>query len=86
MDLEKLVDEGWQRQSVASEPRLSEVVRTYEGLGFEVLLVPVLDQCEAEGGAGACTACFSADDDPNRYQVIYTRPRGGGQDPLEELF
>jgi hypothetical protein len=67
--------EGWQRQSVASEPRLSEVVELYESLGFDVLLVPVLEECCSEGADGTCTACFGADEDPSRFQVIYTRPR-----------
>lgn len=70
--------EGWRRQSVASEPRLSEAVELYESLGFEVLAVPVLEECGEEGSAGACTACFGADQDPGRFKVIYTRPRAGG--------
>lgn len=61
----------WTRQSVACEPRLSEAVELYRSLGLEVKLVPVGAQ---EAGA-SCTACFSADGDPGRYQVIYTRPK-----------
>ncbi|GAB4287333.1 MAG: hypothetical protein Kow0092_40380 [Deferrisomatales bacterium] len=75
-DGDRLAAEGWTRRSVASEPRLSEAVRTYESLGFEVLLVPVAAECAAEGREGTCTACFDADDDPERYRVIYTRPAG----------
>ncbi|MDW7708898.1 MAG: hypothetical protein SCH98_00375 [Deferrisomatales bacterium] len=78
--------EGWRRQCTAAEPRLAEIVDTYRRLGFEVLLVPVLEECAAEGSAGACTACFEAGGDPARYQVVYTRPGGAGRGSLEELF
>jgi len=81
VDPEKLAAEGWIRQSVASEPRLSEAVQTYESLGFEVLLIPALQECGPEG-RGSCTACFEADENPDRYQVIYTRtgPGAAGED------
>ena len=73
VDPKNLIAEGWIRQSVASEPRLGEAVELYESLGFEVLLIPVLSECASEGGAGTCTACFGADENPDRYKVIYTR-------------
>ncbi|MBI5018100.1 MAG: hypothetical protein HZB55_21760 [Deltaproteobacteria bacterium] len=86
-DARNLCAEGWTRQNVASEPRLSEAVETYESLGFEVLLVPVLQECASEGEAGRCTACFGADENPDRYQVIYTRRRasaaGRGEEPSD---
>ena len=78
--------EGWQRQSVASEPRLSEAVELYESLGFEILLVPVLQECSSGGAEGTCTACFGADEDPERLKVIYTRPKiiaAGDDEPLD---
>lgn len=86
MDPKQLAAEGWTRQSVASEPRLSEAVQTYESLGFEVLLVPVLQECGSGGGAGSCTACFGADENPDRYQVIYTRPGQGAAGENDALF
>lgn len=81
-DPARLAAEGWRRRNVATEPRLGEAIEMYRGLGQEVLLVPVLSECAAEGRAGSCTACFTADEDPDRYQVIYTRPAkgGGGKD------
>jgi hypothetical protein len=79
-------DEGWTRQSVASEPRLSEAVQTYRSLGFEVRLVPVLQECASEGGAERCTTCFGADEDPERYQVIYTRPGADAVGDGDGLF
>jgi len=74
-DPQVLAAQGWRRQSVASEPRLSEAVELYRSLGQEVLLVPVLRECTVDGGAGTCTTCFGEDDDPDRFQVIYTRPK-----------
>ena len=84
VDLERLAAEGWERQHVDTEPRLSEAVETYESLGFEVLLVPVLQVCAAEGEGGGCTACFEGDSDPDRYKVIYTRRRA--EPPADDLF
>lgn len=72
---EKLLAEGWKRQSVASEPRLSEAVELYQSLGLEVLLVPVLQETGGGGGRG-CSECFDAAD----ARVIYTRPRAGGEE------
>ncbi len=74
-DPARLEAEGWTRRNVVSEPRLGEAVDLYRALGLEVLLVPV-----REGGDGSCTACFSADEDPDRYRVIYTRPGPAGQE------
>lgn len=80
VNVEKLADEGWQRQHVDCDPRLREAVETYESLGFEVLLVPVLAVCASEGQSGTCTACFEADSDPEKYKVIYTRKRAKGSE------
>ena len=52
VDSKQLAAEGWTRQHVACDPRLSEAVETYEELGQEVFLVPVLKDCAADGGAG----------------------------------
>ncbi len=77
VDPARLKAEGWTRRNVASEPRLGEAVDLYRSLGLEVLLVPVRIR---DGADGSCTACFSADADPDRYQVIYTRPAPAGQE------
>ena len=67
--------EGWVRKNVASEPLLGETVEMYRELGYEVRLVPLLDQRATEGGEGSCTACYSGED-PARYQIIYVRKSG----------
>lgn len=86
MDTTKLAAEGWIRRNVACEPRLSEAVETYRGLGHEVLLVPVLAEFAAAGATGSCTECFGTDEDPGRYQVIYTRPKAGSEEDQDELL
>jgi len=72
LDPKQLRPEGWQRRSIASEPRLSEMVEMYRDLGYEVILVPA---ARDEGDGASCTACFSGSDGPGGEQVIYTRPR-----------
>ena len=67
-DREKLEREGWVRQTLIDEPRLSELVELYESLSCEVLLVPFDPKLDAD----QCNACFS---DPDRYKVIYTREK-----------
>lgn len=71
-DVAALEAQGWERRSVACEPRLSEVCALYGELGLEVLCVPVLEVCPP--GAGTeCTECFSGDADPARFKVVFTR-------------
>jgi hypothetical protein len=69
---------------VLAGSRLSEAVELYESLGFEVLLVPLLDESGVEGQNGACTSCFGSDPEPGRFKVVYTRPgarpKPGGSD------
>lgn len=76
------LDDGWKKQFVASEPRLSEAVQMYEEAGFEVMLkpLPVNPECvvrpgnENEGGDG-CRACFEGSE--YKYKIVYTRLRKG---------
>ena len=86
IDPKSLMEEGWQRRSVDCDPRLSEAVAIYEALGHEVLVVPVLQECSSEGGDGTCTACFGSDADPDRFKVIYTRPKPGAKRAQDDLF
>jgi hypothetical protein len=59
--------QGYTRNFVADEPRLSEMVETYEELGFDVVVVPISIDDDAE-----CTECMKQH--PERFQVIYTKP------------
>ena len=79
----ELERQGWTRQFMADEPRLSEAVALYAELGFEVHLEPALRSLPDD----ACRACYLPDC-ADRCQVIYTRPREGQSSTAEdpELF
>ena len=49
---EILRQEGWRRQFVANEPRLSEAVEMYNEAGFHVHLEPLPKEAECESCAG----------------------------------
>jgi len=70
IELEK---EGWIRQFMVDEPRLSEAVEMYKSLGFQVHLEPVVPDEDSE----ECAACLEVMCD--RYKTIYTRPAEGGE-------
>ena len=81
LGIEKLEQEGWVKQFVANEPRLSEAVALYNELGFEVHLEPLpkgqeCDTCSGQEGRqemGECRVCFEGFED--QYKIIFTRQR-----------
>ena len=85
--LEILEREGWTRQFVANEPRLSEAVELYKETGYEVHLEPIphagnpsdLPMVNSE-----CTTCFDGNED--QYRIIFTRPTSDHTNPDDELF
>ncbi len=81
------MEEGWKRRMMASEPRLSEVVKMYESLGFEVRLEPVGPD-DPYWDEEDCTACFIDPEVAERTKMVYTRPRSGShvQDGEDDLF
>jgi hypothetical protein len=66
---EKLISDGWKKRSSLDEPRLSEMVTTYEAVGFEVRIEP-LDPKPENG----CIDCMRAS--PETYGTIFTRKKG----------
>lgn len=77
--MDALEKQGWVKQFVASEPRLSEVVELYKESGFEVHLEPLPKSHECgtcaepqAGDQGECRACFEGFED--HYKIIFTRP------------
>lgn len=81
--IKTLESQGWARQFVASEPRLSEAVELYKEAGFEVHLEPLpkasdqsCESCEGTEGETECRACFDGFED--LYKIIFTRPLQAG--------
>ncbi len=66
--------QGWQRQFVAAEPRLSEAVEMYKELGFQVhlVLLPTEENSSIQDNETKCRACFKGSED--RHRIIFTKP------------
>jgi hypothetical protein len=85
--LEKLKKDGWTRQFVANEPRLSEAVDLYKETGYEVHLEPIPkadNPSELPMVGSECTTCFDGNED--QYKIIFTRPGKGGPTSNDDLF
>lgn len=65
---EELSAQGWKKQGIYDEPRLSEMVAAYVEIGMEVLIEP-FDPTEEKG----CRGCMAAY--PGLYRTLYTRKR-----------
>ncbi|MEW5761536.1 MAG: hypothetical protein AB1779_12305 [Candidatus Thermoplasmatota archaeon] len=65
MKSEELKKEGWIKQFIACEPRLSEAVEIYKELGYEVRLEPV------DLESNECMECYKKE--PEKYKTIYIR-------------
>lgn len=53
-----LEKDGWKREFVTSEPRLSEVCGLFKSLGREVKIMPTVE--EIGDLDGTCKACFES--------------------------
>jgi len=90
LSIEKLKKEGWVRQFVASEPRLSEAVDLYRESGFDVHLEPLpkgleCDTCtgtEDQIDKGECRVCFAGFED--QYKIIFTKRRKNSKPSEDE--
>lgn len=69
----ELLKDGWSKQSILAEPRLSEIVENYQFLGYEVHVE------EFRGQSGNdCTTCFDAGKEMGQiYGTVYVRKRIG---------
>ena len=66
---EELEKKGWIKRTTIDEPRLSEIVREYESLGFEVHIeTPELDDLDED-----CRKCYEEDID--KLKTVYVRKR-----------
>ena len=65
---EDLTQQGWEKQDIYDEPRLSEIVELYEEMGLEVHLEPF--NPDEESG---CTECMKAI--PEKFKTVSTRKK-----------
>lgn len=73
--------QGFTRQTTIGEPRLSELVAAYRGLGYDVEVI----EHRAEGDS--CGTCFDAGKEMGHvYGDIYLRKPTGAPPPEDELF
>jgi thiamine monophosphate kinase len=87
--IEILEHDGWTKQFVANEPRLSEAVAMYREAGFEVHLEPLPKEPECKTCAGEeddneCRICFEGFED--QYKIIFTRPKKDRASLEDDLF
>lgn len=54
----ELERDGWKREFVASEPRLSEMCELFKSLGREVKITPTVEEIEELDET--CKACFES--------------------------
>jgi len=65
---EKLISEGWEKQTTYDDPRVAEMVDMYKEIGLEVHLEPF----NAANEVG-CTGCMELL--PDQFKTIYTRKK-----------
>lgn len=84
--IEMLEQQGWRKQFVAKEPRLSESVELYKEAGFDVHLEPLPKEtgCRSDKGEeveSECRICYEGFE--NQYKIIFTRPKRDKKAALE---
>ena len=67
---EKLIKEGWQKQTTYDDPRLSEMAEMYQEIGLEIHLEPF--NADNETGCAGCMQLM-----PDLFKTIYTRRKAG---------
>ena len=86
-----LQQQGWILRTTIGEPRLSEVVENYKGMGYEVHVERFGTSTASASGStedASCTVCYDAADKSKPSQSwgsIYVRP-GKTADKNDELF
>lgn len=63
--------ENWTLRGVYDADRVAELEEVYEGLGFKVLVMPLI-----HGAAPGCGECFKAS--PECVKVLYTKKIDSG--------
>ena len=57
---------GWTRRGIYDDPRLTQILKMYEEIGFSVKLEPLRPELEP-----GCTECIKQN--PDKYKVLYTK-------------
>ena len=76
---EELTGRQWRKKSTLVEPRLSELVRAYRRLGYEIHLEPFDPSQQAD-----CSGCMKVA--AVKYKTIYVRKITAGQAGKDESF
>ena len=94
METKSVIDilekQGWKKQFIASEPRLSEAVEVYKNAGFEIHLEPLPEVpecnrfCPGDEQETTCKTCFEGYED--QYKIIFTRKRKDRMSSENNLF
>ena len=63
---------GWERRFVIERPRVDELMRLYEELGYEVVADPNPAALGNEEGCAECPVASVLE-----FRMIYTRPKHG---------
>ena len=66
---DKLEKQGWVKRTILREPKLSEIVREYNSLGFDVHLEPITLEDIDEG----CNICY--ENQIEKFRIVYVKKR-----------
>ncbi|MDA3788392.1 MAG: hypothetical protein PF503_07855 [Desulfobacula sp.] len=66
MDVIEAQIKGWERRGIYDDPRVTQISKMYEELGFIVKIEPVRPEIEA-----GCFECIK--ENPDKYKVLYTK-------------
>jgi len=59
---------GWEKRGIYDDPRLTQICKMYEEIGFMVRIEPFRPEMQA-----GCTECIK--ENPEKYKVLYTKKR-----------
>ena len=57
---------GWKKRGIYDDPKLTQIVKMYEEIGFSVKIEPFKPDMET-----GCTECIK--ENPDKYKVLYTK-------------
>ena len=70
MDTSETQIKGWERRGIYDDPKLTQIVKMYEEIGFSVKVEPFKPGKEP-GIETGCTECIK--ENPDKYKVLYTK-------------